>query len=406
MTGFIARLGDELERISDAAAAPAPTATDAREKRTASLGAHGVLRYAVSENAERYRRIMRTLYLEHRHFGLRLAPDAVGARLLDLFDLELDATSLSQSLEQLHSWGAVSREYDTSLARSARELRQNRFTYAITQAGQRVEAVLEALDQLAETVGALEASRLPEIRDALRRVARLLAEDRPTGSELRAQFERLLGEVERLHAGASDFMSRLNVVIARSEQIDEEEFDACKGLLVDHMQGFRRDLRRHQPEIADALRTVDELGSARLAALIVSSLEIPALPGVDPEEVAGRRHAELLEQWKGVRAWFLDDAGNRSPWSALNDKVIDAIRAILDIAERIIDRRTNRADRARACERLARLVHEAAGDAEATAFVAAALGVAAPRHVSAVEDDPEALAAQARRAGSRPRRRR
>src|SRR5206468_9035553 len=137
---------------------------------------------------------------------------------------------------------------------------------------------------------------------------------------------------------------------------------------------------------------VEQLGAPRLAALIVSSLEIPALPGVDQEEVAARRHAEVLEQWHGVCSWFLDRDGRRSPWHALNDKVIDAIRAVLDIAERIIDRRTNRADRARACEQLARLVRDAASDEEATALPAVALGFAPPRHVGAPEDDPDPLA--------------
>jgi uncharacterized protein (TIGR02677 family) len=395
VSNFIANLADELETLSRVHPQPAPATAGDPPLAEAPLGVHSVLKYAVVEGAERYRRIMRVFYLEHRHFGLRLTPDDVAHRLAELYDFELEPHVLSQCLDQLHTWGAVSREYDTTLARTARELRQNRFTYDITQAATRVEALLEALDQLAETVGALEGSRLPEIRDALRRIARLLDEEAPKGAELRTQFERLTGEIERLHDAASDFMSRLNRVIARSEQIVEDEFDACKGLLIEHMQGFRGDLRRHAPEIADALRTVERLGTARMAALIVSTLDLPALPGIDTQEVAARRHAELLDQWHGVRDWFLDDAGRRSPWASLNDKVIDAIRAVLDIAERIIDRRTNRADRARACERLARLVHDAPSEQDASAVVAAALGIAAPRHVGVPEDDPEALAAPA-----------
>jgi uncharacterized protein (TIGR02677 family) len=391
VSDFVAKLGAELQELNRAEAAPRA----GRPATAPPLGTHSVLKYAVVEGAERYRRIMRVFYVEHRNFGLRLTPGEVGARLLELFDLPLERDVLAQSLDQLHAWRALSREYDTSLARTARELRQNRFTYDITQAAVRVEALLEALDQLAETVGALEGSRLPEIRDALHGIARLLAEEAPSGTDLRAQFERLTGEIERLHAGASDFMSRLNVVIARSEQIDHEEFDKCKDLLIEHMQGFRRDLRRHAPELAEALRTVERLGAARLAALIVSSLEVPALPGIDAEQVAARRHAELLEQWEGVCSWFVDREGRRSPWQALNDKVIDAIRAVLDIAERIIDRRTNRADRARACERLARLVHDAPSEEEATALVAAALGISAPRHMSVPEEDPDQLAAPA-----------
>jgi uncharacterized protein (TIGR02677 family) len=392
VTSFVDRLGAELERsrpragaASDEAAAPVPDTG-------AVLGTHSVLKYAVVEGAERYRRIMRALYLEHRHFGLRLQPEAVRARVMELFELELETAAVSVSLDQLHAWGAVSREFDTSLARTAIELRRNRYTYAITQAAERVEGLLEALDQLAETVGALEGSRLPAIRDALRLLVRLLEADQPDGGELRSQFERLTGEIERLHAGASDFMSRLNVVIARSEQIDEEEFGACKSLLIEHMQGFRRDLRWHQPEIANGVRAIDRLGAARMAALVVSAQELPSLPGLGPEEIAARRHRDLVEQWAGVRSWFLDEGGAASPWAALGDKVVEAIRAILDIAERIIDRRTRRADRARACEVLARLAHDAGSDEEATAVVRAALGLSTPRHAGVPEDDPDAVA--------------
>lgn len=389
MTDFVTRLGSELEALVRESP---PRETSPR---TVPLATHGVLKYATVEGAERYRRIMRVFYVEHRNFGLRLTPADVGRKLVEHYDLELDDATLSNALDKLHDWAALSKEYDTSLARSARELRRNRFTYDITQAATRVEALLEALDELAETVGALEGSRLPAIRDALHRIARLLAEDPPNVEDLRTQFDLLTGEVERLHAGASDFMRRLNEVIARSERIEHEEFERCKGILIEHMQGFRNDLRRHTPEIAEALRTVDRLGAARLATLIVSSLEIPALPGVEPEEVAARRHAEMLDQWEGVRGWFLDAGGRRSPWAALNDKVIDAVRAVLDIAERMIERRTNRLDRARACEHLARLAHDAASEEEATAIVSAALGVASPRHVGVPEEDPDALAAPA-----------
>jgi uncharacterized protein (TIGR02677 family) len=383
--------GEELDAV---AAEPPPLEAHAAP-RTPPLATHNVLKYATVEGAERYRRIMRTLFVEHRSFGLRLTPAEVRRKLLEHYDLDLDVETVSDSLDKLHEWRAVSREYDTSLARTARELRQNRFTFDITQAATRVEALLDELDQLAETVGALEGSRLPEIRDALHRVARLLVEETPDATDLRTQFERLTHEIERLHAGASDFMSRLNGVIARSERIEHDEFDACKDVLIEHMQGFRGDLRRHTPEIAEALHTIDRLGAPRLAALIVATLEIPALPGINPEEVAARRHAELLDQWEGVRSWFIDGDGRRSPWAALNDKVIDAIRAVLDIAERIIDRRMNRADRTRACEHLARLVHDAPAEEEVTAILSAALGFAAPRHVSVPEDDPDALAAPA-----------
>jgi uncharacterized protein (TIGR02677 family) len=397
MTEFVRELGEVLRE----AAAPREQEAPADRVRTAAdppgrppLGPHPVLRYAVAPEAERYRRIMRVIYAEHRNFGLRLSPEAVAGRLRDAFALELDPPSLQASLDQLYEWGALDREYDTSLARTARELRRNRFTYDLRPAGKRTEQLLQELDQLSDSYGALEGGRLAAIRDALAQLARVHAEPGHAGGDLRQQFERLIGEVERLHEGASNFMSRLNRIVATSEQVDENEFDRCKGALIEHLQGFRRDLRRHADDIAAGLRTIERLGPERMIARIVLDVELPVVLGVTPEEIAAQRHAELLDQWHGVWSWFIDERERSSPWAALTVKVIDAIRAILDIAERIIDRRTLRADRARACQHLARLVHDAPED-EAVGIVVAAFGIAAPRHVGVPEDDPEALASPA-----------
>lgn len=60
------------------------------------LRAQPVVRYATTEDAARYRRIMRVLFLEHQAFGLRLRPDQVAERLRERFGLR-EATELLES---------------------------------------------------------------------------------------------------------------------------------------------------------------------------------------------------------------------------------------------------------------------------------------------------------------------
>src|SRR5262249_8258938 len=91
------------------------------------------------------------------------------------------------------------------------------------------------------------------------------------------------------------------------------------------------------------------------------------------------RHTEIEQQWAGIRTWFIGSGRTRSPWEVLGEKVIQAIRAILDIAEALVDRHTGRADRAPACVHLAQL----ASDGGAQAILVAALGIGHPRHVGA-----------------------
>lgn len=353
------------------------------------FGAHEVLSYAVTENADTYRRIMRVLYLEHQAFGLRLRPAQVADRLRERYGRSLEADTLDDRLNNLHRWGAVERDHDASLATTAAEWRRNRYTYDVTPAGRLTEELLAQLDALGKEIGRLDAARLPSIREALEMLAQELAREHPDGTKLRELFERLLGEVEALHAGALSFMRSLGDLMRSVEQVGEMEFEHGKDALLEHLQGFRRSRSRHSADILTMLDRIDELGTAQLVELIVVAEEFVQLPGgASVQEQRTRRTAELSERWTGLRAWFVGEQDSSSPWRALNDQVVDAIRAVLAIAERLIERRSLRVDRAGVLLRLAAHV-AAAPPGEATAWLRAAFGLRTPRHVGVPEHDPE-----------------
>lgn len=383
-----------------AGAVRAPEDEQARHGRTASfpdrLGAHHVLRYATAEEAETYRRIMRVLYLEHQAFGLRLRPAQVADRLRERYALTVDLDWLEQRLAALDQWGAVERDHDASLASTAAEWRRNRYTYDVTPAGRLTEELLARLDALGEEIGRLDTARLPSIRDALAKLADGLAEPEPDGTQLRGLFERLLAEVEALHGGALAFMRSLGDLMRAVEQVGEDEFERGKGALLEHLQGFKKSRMQHSAEILGLLEQVELHGSDRLVERIVAAEEFVALPGGSSiDDQRARRQAELLQRWQGLRAWFVGDEDSGSPWRTLNDQVVDAIRAVLAIAERLIERRSLRIDRAGVLLHLAASV-AAAPPGEAPAWLRAAFGLRTPRHVGAPEPDPEQIADRGR----------
>ncbi len=383
-----------------AGAVRAPEDEQARHGRTASfpdrLGAHHVLRYATAEEAETYRRIMRVLYLEHQAFGLRLRPAQVADRLRERYALTVDLDWLEQRLAALDQWGALERDHDASLASTAAEWRRNRYTYDVTPAGRLTEELLARLDALGEEIGRLDTARLPSIRDALAKLADGLAEPEPDGTQLRGLFERLLAEVEALHGGALAFMRSLGDLMRAVEQVGEDEFERGKGALLEHLQGFKKSRMQHSAEILGLLEQVELHGSDRLVERIVAAEEFVALPGGSSiDDQRARRQAELLQRWQGLRAWFVGDEDSGSPWRTLNDQVVDAIRAVLAIAERLIERRSLRIDRAGVLLHLAASV-AAAPPGEAPAWLRAAFGLRTPRHVGAPEPDPEQIADRGR----------
>lgn len=384
----LAGAGGSLEQTDPDTRSPAPA--------TERLGAHQVLRYATAEEAETYRRIMRVLYLEHQSFGLRLRPAQVADRLRHRYALTLDIDLLEERLAMLDRWGAVERDHDASLASTAAEWRRNRYTYDVTPAGRLTEELLVRLDALGEEIGRLDTARLPAIRDALATLADELEQVQPDGTHLRALFERLVAEVEALHAGALTLMRSLGELMRTVEAVGEDEFERGKGALLEHLQGFRRSRMRHSAEILTLIERIEQRGSDLLVSRIVDAEAFVALPGgasVDDQRVW--RSAELRDRWGGLRAWFVGDQESGSPWRTLNDQVIDAIRAVLAIAERLIERSSHRVDRAGVLLHLAAQV-AAAPPGDATAWLRAAFGLRTPRHVGAPHSDDEQLADRGR----------
>jgi uncharacterized protein (TIGR02677 family) len=360
------------------------------------LGAHAVLRYAIDDEQDIYRRVMRIMSLEHRAFGLRLRPEQVADRLRERYGREVDREWLEQRLSALVGWGALERDHDAGLASSAAEWRRNRFVYDITAAGQLTEELLERLDALGEQHGRLEGDRLPAILDALRRLAHALEAASPDGAALRTLLEQVFGQVGQLHEAALAFMRSLGALIRRAEQVDEREFEASKGALLDHLQGFRQDRRRWSADVLEAIDAVEAAGAARMVATIVDAEEFVALPGgATVEAQRAHRQRELTERWRGVGAWFVGDGARDSPWKALDDHVLDAIRAVVGIAERLIERRSQRVDRVHVLLALAARAAQAPPD-EAVAWVRAALAVRSPRHVGVPEEDAAQVADRGR----------
>jgi uncharacterized protein (TIGR02677 family) len=347
--------------------------------------------YAVGEHAERYRRIMRVFFLnKSRDIGWQLSPGDVQLRLAAEFGASLPDDVLDRCLERLVDDGALAARADTRSVTSAAEWRRRRSVYDITPAGERVERLLAELDALGEELGALESGRLLTIRDALQRIAAELALADPGAPALAHDLETVADAVAALRQGATDFMTQLQAFTA-SDRISSQEFVTQQDVIVAYLQGFHRDLKRHSGPIFDAIAAIEGLGVPRLVDLAVSARDLPPAIGelTEAELRAQARRAEH-GRWLGVRAWFGEPGSCEAPWALLTGKLLDAIRAIIDIAERLIDRAAGRRDRASAWDALARII-AAADEQTACASLAVATGLRASRHLSGVEADPDQL---------------
>jgi uncharacterized protein (TIGR02677 family) len=378
--------------------APAPLAlaeadvTATRATHTPA-GRQRVFGYLDTANTPRYRQIVGVLLANKRRFGLRMSPAQIATRLYEQHAVRYESLeALERDLEQLAgNWGALDAIQDTSRASSTQEFKHRRFTYDITAAGEIAERAALRVDSIAERIGALERSQLPELLEALIDLAREAEQPDPRPGKLVSRFNDVAAKLDRLRTDTGDFMRELGAVMVDEQAVELEPFERYKRRVIDHLTGFRAELRRLDAPFAAAINRVEQQGLDRIVAIAASSDEPPVF-GLTDEEVAARRAERLADEWRGVRRWFLGVDGEAPPWHELDRALGDAIEWIVNAAQRLIDRRTHRVDRAAEYRALARLFDTAPTVGDCHALYAAVFGLYQPRHFSVPEADADETA--------------
>ena len=377
---------------ADAVQRPQPPALVGAQPSVADQpgGRQRVFGYLDTASAGRYRQLMSVLLANKRRFGLRMTPSQIADRLWERFAARAQSDDqLERDLAALQEWGAVDAHQDTSRATTTREFKRRRFTYDITAAGEVAERAALAVDAISERIGALERSQLPELLDALIALAAETERDEPRAPKLVARFNDVAAKLDRLRTDTGDFMRELGAVMVDEHAVELEPFERYKRRVIDHLTGFRAELRRMGPQFAAAIGRVEQADLGRILAIAASSDE-PPVWGLTEEQVAARRAERLAEEWRGVRRWFLGGDGERPPWYELERALGDAIEWIVTAAQRLIERRAHRIDRAAEYRALAILFDRAPTTADCHALFAAVFGLYQPRHFSVPDPDPEA----------------
>ena len=170
--------------------------------------------------------------------------------------------------------------------------------------------------------------------------------------------------------------------LARTNDTRPEVFLAHKDALLTHMREFHSELTRFAPLLAAAVAEVEATGTDRLARLAAEADE-SLFRG--PEE----RVADWRARWGGLAQWF--GAGQHSEAERLQDATITAIANVTALLRRVTESRRGGVSRESQLRHLAQWFAACPSDDDAHALFQAVFGLGAPRHVSAVHEDPEAI---------------
>jgi uncharacterized protein (TIGR02677 family) len=288
-------------------------------------------------------------------------------------------------LDALAEWQVLDRCYDGTRAANLAEYRNRHYVYQFTQAGYRAFRAVEEV--LTASLEDAQLSRLvfPDILADLRALAEAVRS--ADAAEVYRKLSRLDGGLADMAQRAARFYLLLGD-LARTNDTRPEVFLAHKDALLTHMREFHSELARFAPLLAAAVAEVDATGTERLAGLAAAADE--SLFRGEAQRVADWR-----ERWDGLAQWFGGAGGGRhSEAERLQDATVTAIANVTALLRRVTESRRGGVSRESQLRHLAHWFTACPADDDAHALFQAVFGLGAPRHVSAVHEDPEAVSSR------------
>ncbi len=292
-------------------------------------------------------------------------------------------------LDALAEWQVLDRSYDGTRAANLAEYRNRHYVYQFTQAGYRAFQAVEEV--LKATLEDAQLSRLvfPDILADLRALAEAVRSG--DAAEVYRKLSRLDGVLGDMAQRAARFYLMLGD-LARTNDTRPEVFLAHKDALLTHMRDFHSELTRFAPLLAAAVAEVDAAGTEVDAAGTERLARLAAAADESLFRSAEERVADWRARWGGLVQWF--GAGRRSEAERLQDATVTAIANVTALLRRVTESRRGGVSRESQLRHLAQWFTACPTDDDAHALFLAVFGLGAPRHVSAVHEDPEAISSR------------
>lgn len=345
-----------------------------------------VVKYLGSKAAPFYRLVLDILIEEESRLGLLLPTAAITQRVTERLEQAsggpVDCPPVAKLLEQLCEWGNVDRIHNTHRKGSPQEYLRQDYLYQMTPAGTVVHRELTKIDQELGMTGALQASMLPEVRQALLELVAALGEPSSADRDQRAYiaFTRVVNGFTQLSENAKLFVQGLNRSLHLDSAEKAERFLAYKRLVVDYLQTFSIGIAKFAAGIAEGIAAAEQR-DVLTALPDIAAVEAAPTLDVSLEEAAVRDAEVMHAQWLGLRRWFFPDGDRQPVVTTLADRSVEAISRIMTTVRQLNDERFRRVNRKADLVTMARWFSSA--DTDVTTLWHAGLGLYSARHLGA-----------------------
>ncbi|TCS84482.1 TIGR02677 family protein [Tepidibacillus fermentans] len=307
--------------------------------------------YLTTENAWRYRSILRYFYQQHERLRHYLFPEEIYEYLQQSPHFqEYTEEQLQNDLNQLVQWKNLIPRQETGRVSSIEDFKKKKFRYQATPYTIEIERMVQGLEKLGDSFGgSLERTLFDRLLEFLFQLTayhkhpfhegkREYEADKLSNEELYRMWEDLFDQFRKMAENATDYIAYL-----KSEKVEEvmmtEAFLAFKDSLTEYLRNFMTALQRSSLKIEAVLNDTSNTFIQRVAKRLVTyQLLIPRLTDLPKEEQLVQ---QFIDQWESLKKWFLGGTSHESELSFLQNETNETIRRMTRFAQRLGERSQN-----------------------------------------------------------------
>lgn len=363
--------------------------------------------YLTTENAWRYRAVLRYFYLQHERLRHYLFPEEVYHHLKQSpYFQDYTEEHLQNDLYQLVQWKNLIPRQETGKVNTIEDFKRKKFRYQATPYTIEIERMVHGLEQIGDSFGgSLESTLFDQLLSSLNQLTAtqhnpFLTEnqqpsykvDNLSNEELNRLWEDMFEQFRKLTENATDYLAYL-----KSEKVEDvmrtEAFLVFKDALTEYLRNFMTKLQRSSYKIEAILRNTPAQFINKIAKRLASYQQsIPRM--VNPPDFKDL-HTKYLEQWQSVLSWFLGSENQReSEIIFLQNETNETIRRMTRFAQRIGEKQNNFRSRRKDYLHLAKWFHEIEDIKEAHKLSSVVFGVFHTKHLFAETSQTEDIYAE------------
>jgi len=296
-------------------------------------------KYLSTENAHRYRAILRYFYIQHERMRQYLFPEEVYAFLKQHEEFaDYTEDDLQQDLDQLVKWNNLIARQETSHVRTIEEFKKKRFRYQCSPYTVEIERMIRTLEQLGDSFGgSLEKTRFDRLYASLSRIEAIIASGfQEQRDEMYQVWEETFDYFKKIIQNSADYMAYLH-----SENVEErmtsESFLVYKEQFTSYLRDFIVALQKTSMQIEQLLENLPEDGVRQFIGHVVDyERSIPRFADSLPPRPM--QIEEKWETWCSLCEWFLGRNGRESELLFLQYQTNEAIRRLTRVVQRLGER--------------------------------------------------------------------